>query len=304
MIEYMRSLLELSGNASRVRVVLVDDGSSDATWNVIQQLSIDYPEVVGVKLARNYGHQNALLAGLTQSAADVTISLDADLQDDLSAIEEMLQAYGNGADIVFGVRDDRSSDTFFKRQTALGYYRLMAAMGVDIVHNHADYRLMSHRAIQALLSYKEANLFLRGIVSSMGYNTAVVKYSRASRIAGETSYTLKKMLGLALTGIISFSSLPLRCIAILGVLSSLLALFMGVWVLGVVVVGAGIPGWASVALPISLFSSLQLLSLAIVGEYVGAIYREVKGRPRYFLDKTFEGVGLTETYSRQDEASV
>jgi glycosyltransferase involved in cell wall biosynthesis len=247
--------------------------------------------VVGLKLAKNYGHQNALLAGIGQSDAEVLITIDADLQDDLTAVAPMIERYREGADIVFGVREQRSTDALFKRSTAEAFYKIMNVLGVGLVHNHADYRLMSRKAVQALRQYEEANLFLRGLVSTMGFTTAVVRYTRAPRLGGETSYTLRRMIGLAVTGLLAFSTAPLRLIAVIGLISSIISLGVAVWVVGSLVFLREyvVPGWASILLPMSLFTSLQMLSAGIIGEYVGRIYLEVKRRPRYHVDQMIVG---------------
>lgn len=275
----------------RLRIILVDDGSRDRTWETICAQTRKHPEVTGVKLARNYGHQSALLAGMAQASADVTISIDADLQDDLTAMAEMIGRYREGADIVFGVREERSTDTLFKRMTAGAFYRFMTALGVELVHNHADYRLMSQKALQALRHYDEANLFLRGIVSTIGFETAVVSYARTPRIAGTTSYTLRKMISLALTGLLAFSTVPLRLIAIIGLISSIGSLGIAIWVMASAIFRRAyiVPGWASILLPISLLASLQLLSVGVIGEYIGRIYIEVKRRPRFLVDRIVAG---------------
>lgn len=290
-ITFLRDFCTAAGAPCRVRLILVDDGSRDTTWETIAALTQTHHEVTGVKLARNFGHQAALLAGLVQSVGDVVISIDADLQDDLTAMAQMIERYRDGAEIVFGVREQRQTDTFFKRATAKGFYRFMTAVGIELVHDHADYRLMSRKAIEALLQYNETNLFLRGLVSTMGFPTAVATYTRAPRVAGETSYTLRKMLSLALTGLFAFSSFPLRVIAILGLVASAISLGVAFWVIASVIFDHAyiVPGWASLLMPLSLFASLQLLSAGIIGEYVGRIYLEVKRRPRFLVDRIETG---------------
>ncbi|WP_294534563.1 glycosyltransferase [uncultured Rhodoblastus sp.] len=306
-IDLMRSLIARNGaNDCRLRLVLVDDGSRDRTWEVIKDQARQFPEVTGIKLARNFGHQNALLGGLSRANAEVVISLDADLQDDPKAMEAMIEKYRHGAEIVFGVREERATDTVFKRSTAVGFYRIMNALGINLVHNHADYRLMSRKALRVLLEYNEVNLFLRGVVASMGFKTAIVEYARSSRVAGSTSYNIAKMLGLALTGLLSFSSLPLRMIAVAGFFASLLSLFIALWVLFSALFERQyiVPGWASLLLPISLFGSLQLLSAGIIGEYIGRIYLEVKRRPRFILDDVVDGRRLDGSVAFRDEDVV
>jgi len=269
------------------KVLFVDDGSSDKTWKLIESLSASDEKFSGVKLSRNRGHQNALLAGLLEAKGDAIISIDADLQDDINAIEEMLDHFLKGCDIVYGIRKERTTDTVFKRLTAEGYYKLLHFFGVDVRYNHADFRLMSRRAIEALREYKEVNLFLRGIVPTIGFKTAEVFYARSDRFAGESKYPLKKMFALAFNGIISFSPAPLRYIALLGVLISLASLGMIFWVLWIkFVAGEAIPGWASSVIPIYFLGGIQLLSFGVVGEYIAKLYEEAKKRPRYIIEKS------------------
>jgi len=266
----------------------VDDGSRDRTWALIAEAAAAQPaRVRGLKLARNVGHQNALIAGLDAQVgrADATISLDADLQDDISLIDEMIQKFNDGTEIVFAVREGRDSDTAFKRSTAVGYYRVLRWLGVDIVHNHADYRLMSDRALRALSEFGEVNVFLRGLVVQLGFKTGIVKFDRLPRQHGETKYPLSKMLALAVNGITSFSVRPLRIVTTLGLI--MFALFIGaaVWVLAAWLAGATIEGWTSLMLVFLLISSFQTLALGVIGEYVGKTYFETKARPRYIVEK-------------------
>lgn len=266
-------------------LVFVDDGSRDSTWSLIEDAARCESRVQGLKLSRNRGHQNAVLAGLMTSMGDILITADADLQDDLEAIDQMVSAHLDGADIVYGVRKARATDTWFKRVTAESYYRLLAKFGVEIVFNHADYRLMSRRSVEALREYREVNLFLRGIIPQLGYKTAVVYYDRNERFAGESKYPLSKMLALAWQGITSFSTTPLRMITGLGFLISGGSIAFSVWALGVRLFSdQAIPGWASTVVPIYLIGGIQLLSLGVIGEYLGKIYTETKGRPRYFVE--------------------
>ncbi len=270
----------------RSAVYYVDDGSRDGTWTLIESLAKRYSFVRGIKLSRNRGHQNALVAGLFNAAGEVLISVDADLQDDLGAIEQMLDAHSAGADIVYGVRKSRSTDTFFKRFTAEGYYRILAAMGVEAVFNHADYRLMTRRAVEALREFGEVNLFLRGIVPQLGFPTAVVYYDRAERFAGESKYPLRKMLAFAIQGVTSFSAFPLRLITVLGIAISLVSLAITAWALGVRLFGSSaVPGWASTVVPIYFLGGIQLLCIGIIGEYLAKIYMETKRRPRYIIEQ-------------------
>lgn len=284
----VRGLIEKGRIAPESGVYYVDDGSRDATWKIIQDAAAREAGVHGIKLSRNRGHQNALLAGLEGAQGDAIISVDADLQDDLGVIEKMVDLYVGGAEIVYGVRESRTTDTIFKRITAEFYYRLLARMGVQIVFNHADYRLMSRRALQALERFGEVNLFLRGIIPQLGFTTATVTYARGERFAGESKYPLRKMLALAANGITSFSVVPLRLIAGLGLLiSSFSALMIG-WIVVGKLFNDVIPGWASSVVPIYLLGGVQLLSIGIIGEYIGKIYLETKRRPRFLIEERTE----------------
>ena len=271
-------------------VCFVDDGSRDRTWAIIEALAERYASIRGVKLSRNRGHQNALLAGLFSVTGDVAISIDADLQDDLSAIGSMIDANAEGHDIVFGVRKRRDADTFFKRLSAEGYYRLLHLMNVEVVFNHADYRLMSRRAIEALGEFSEVNLFLRGIIPQLGFKSTTVYYDRAERFAGESKYPLKKMLALAWQGVTSFSATPLRMITAVGIIVSLASFAVTLWALWVRLYSPeAVPGWASTVLPIYFLGGIQLLCIGIIGEYLSKIYIETKRRPRYLVEKTVAG---------------
>lgn len=266
-------------------IVLVDDGSRDRTWTLIEAAHAIDPRVRGIKLSRNHGHQNALLAGLMSVSGDVLVSLDADLQDDLGAIERMLEAHSRGADIVYGVRSKRDVDTPFKRISALGFYRLMRGLGVETVHNHADFRLMSRRAIEALRKFGEVNLFLRGIVPMLGFKTETVTYDRKARIAGETHYPLRRMLALAFDGVLAFSTMPLQLILLAGLTISMLAGGMALWALGVrMLTDSSVPGWASVVIPMYFLGGLQMLALGVMGGYLARIYAETKQRPRFIIE--------------------
>jgi glycosyltransferase involved in cell wall biosynthesis len=268
------------------QIVFVDDGSSDRTWAIITSLTQSSPVFRGLKLSRNRGHQNALMAGLLNSEGDATISVDADLQDDPSAIEAMLDAYSSGSDIVYGVRKLRDSDSLFKRFTAVTYYWLLARFGVEVVFNHADYRLMSRRSLAALAQYGESNLFLRGIVPQLGFPSSIVYYDRAERFAGVSKYPLGKMLTLAWQGITSFSTTPLRFITALGCLVSLGSLGFSIWALWVrLFTENAVPGWTSTVVPLYFLGGVQLLSIGILGEYVAKIYTESKRRPSFFVEK-------------------
>lgn len=268
------------------RIYYVDDGSTDSTWTLVETLCDESECVAGIKLSRNQGHQNALLAGLFTVEADALITVDADLQDDIDVIDKMVENYKEGADIVYGVRADRSADTLFKRATANTFYRMMSMLGVDTVSNHADYRLMSRRAIEALKEFHEVNLFLRGIVPLIGFKSAIVSYKRSERMSGKSKYTLRKMLSLALEGVTSFSVTPLRIITGFGLLVFVFSISMILYVLSIkMFTNTAVPGWASTVLPIYLLGGIQIFCIGIIGEYIGRIYREVKARPRYIIER-------------------
>ncbi|WP_062058860.1 glycosyltransferase family 2 protein [Cellvibrio sp. OA-2007] len=269
------------------KIYLVDDGSKDKTWKILAEEAANNSALVAIKLSRNKGHQNALYAGLCTTTEDITVSIDADLQDDPQNIEAMVDEYLKGNDVVYGVRSARHTDTFFKRFTAEGYYHLMKKMGVDLVFNHADFRLLSRRALESLKEYDESNLFLRGIVREVGYPSSVVEYERQAREAGESKYPLKKMLSFAWKGITAFSTAPLRMITVLGLLSGFASFSLIAWVLVVrLFTDNAAPGWASVLLPLLFIGSVQLLCLGIIGEYLSKIYEEVKRRPKFHISET------------------
>ena len=273
--------------SDKSRIMFVNDGSSDNTWPIIRQLHEQEPDLFsGVNLSRNRGHQNALLAGLLTAVnyADMIISMDADLQDDINAVDAMVDHYHEGYEVVYGVRSKRDTDTFFKRFTAEGFYKVMKALGVDIVFNHADYRLMSRRAVEGLAQFGEVNLFLRGIVPQIGYKWTTVTYERAERFAGESKYPLKKMLAFAADGITSFSVKPIRMVFSLGVVVFLVSLVMLLYALVSKLMGHTSAGWTSLMGSIWLIGGIQLLSLGIVGEYIGKIYKETKHRPRFIIE--------------------
>ena len=285
--EKMRQLQQEGKIGPGSRVMFVNDGSADETWPIIRRLHEEEPDLFsGVNLSRNRGHQNALLAGLLTAVndADMIISMDADLQDDVNAVDEMVDKYHEGYEVVYGVRSKRETDTFFKRVTAEGFYKVMRALGVDIVFNHADYRLMSRRAVEGLAQFSEVNLFLRGIVPQIGYRWTTVTYERAERFAGESKYPLKKMLAFAADGITSFSVKPIRLVFSAGVLVFLVSLLMFVYALVVKALGRSTNGWASLMASIWMLGGVQLLGLGIVGEYIGKIYNETKRRPRYIIE--------------------
>ncbi len=268
------------------KIYLVDDGSKDKTWEILAREAHLNPALVAVKLSRNKGHQNALYAGLCATTEDITVSIDADLQDDPNNIEAMVDEYLKGNDVVYGVRSARHTDTFFKRFTAEGYYHLMKKMGVDLVFNHADFRLLSRRALESLKEYDESNLFLRGIVREVGYPSSVVEYERQAREAGESKYPLKKMLSFAWKGITAFSTTPLRMITVLGLVSGFASFSLIAWVLAIrFFTDNATPGWASVLLPLLFIGSVQLLCLGVIGEYLSKIYEEVKRRPKFHISE-------------------
>ncbi len=268
------------------KIYFVNDGSRDRTWELIESLSKQYEAVHGFKLSRNRGHQNALLGGLFNAQGDALVSIDADLQDDVDAIEAMVDAYHNGHDIVYGVRKERKTDSVFKRTTAESFYKLMHLMGVDIVYNHADFRLMSRRAVEELKQYPEVNLFLRAMVPLIGYPATNIYYNRSERFAGESKYPLRKMLSFAWNGITSFSIVPLRLITMTGFVIFLASMLISLWVIGIkLFTNDAVPGWASTVLPIYFIGGIQVFSIGIVGEYIGKMYLETKRRPRFIIEK-------------------
>lgn len=275
--------------SEKSRILFVDDGSKDNTWKIIEKLSRENHIYKGIRQSRNRGHQNAVLAGLMEAKnkCDITISIDCDGQDDIRAMENMVQAYLEGSDVVYGVRSSRKSDTFFKRFTAESFYRILNIMGVEVVFNHADYRLVSARVLEAFAGFKEVNLFLRGLIPLVGFKSTSVYYERYERIAGESHYPLKKMLSLALDGITSLSIKPLRMITALGLLVSLISFVGVIWAVMVQMFGKSVTGWASTICMVCFMGGIQLISLGVIGEYIGKIYLEVKARPRYIIsDRT------------------
>lgn len=281
----MNSLIEDKLIDKNSKVVLVDDGSKDNTWEEITKIHETNKLYIGIKLSRNKGHQNALLAGLmyARDHADISISMDADLQDDVNVIDEMVDKYSHGCDIVYGVRNSRKKDSFFKKITAEGFYKFMKLMGVDIVFNHADCRLMSKKALEGLSEYKEVNLFLRGIVPQIGYKTDVAYYARNERVAGESKYPLKKMISFAMDGITSFSVKPLRLITGIGFIILVLSFIVLIYSLFMKIIGNTVSGWTFIVCSIWLIGGIQTLCLGVIGEYIGKIYNEVKARPRYIV---------------------
>ena len=293
LLEKMNNLIDSQLISADSRIVYVNDGSKDRTWEIISTFAKEYELVQGISLSRNKGHQNALLAGLytVNDYCDITISMDADLQDDINAIDEMVKKYHEGNEVVYGVRSSRKKDTFFKRTTAQGFYKMMKMLGVDIVYNHADFRLMSKRAVKELMNFKEYNVFLRGMVPLVGFKNDIVYYERNERIAGESKYPLKKMLSFALDGITSFSVKPIRMVMSLGVIIFTLSIVMLIYSLISHFLGNTVLGWSSLIVSIWAIGGLQLLAIGIVGEYIGKMYMETKARPKF----------IVETYLKDDE---
>ncbi|MCI8651985.1 MAG: glycosyltransferase family 2 protein [Oscillospiraceae bacterium] len=288
--EKMTTLISAGKVSEKSRILFVNDGSKDRTWELISQLHQSDPIFSGVDLTRNRGHQNALLAGLmtAKDRCDMAISMDADLQDDVDAVDRMVEEYRAGCDIVYGVRSSRKKDTFFKRFTAEGFYRVMNLLGAETVFNHADYRLMSKRALEGLAEFKEVNLFLRGIVPMIGYRTGTVEYERGERFAGESKYPLKKMLSFAMEGITSLSTKPLKMITGLGFFIFLVSIAMLIYSIVRWAMGETIIGWASVICSVWAIGGLILLSLGVIGEYIGKIYLETKARPRFLIREVLD----------------
>ncbi|MCR1839479.1 glycosyltransferase family 2 protein [Murimonas intestini] len=287
LLEIHQKLVNTNKITPQSKICMVNDGSKDKTWSIISKLHNENNIFSGINLSRNRGHQNALLAGLmtAKEYADAVISLDADLQDDINVIEKFVDCFNNGYDIVYGVRSSRKTDTFFKRFTAEGFYKVMKVLGVDVVFNHADYRLMSKRALEGLSEFKEVNLFLRGIVPQIGYPSTIVEYERHERFAGESKYPLKKMLSFAFDGITSFSVKPMKIIINIGIAVFFVSIIMLLYALISKILGFAVSGWTSLIGSIWMIGGIQLLSLGIVGEYVGKIYSESKQRPRYIIQE-------------------
>lgn len=283
----MQSLINSGKISHDSRIMYIDDGSKDNTWKIIESLHNEHELVIGLKMSRNRGHQNALYGGLmvAKKYADAVISIDADLQDDINAFDEMLEKYENGCDIVYGVRSKRKTDTFFKRFTAEGFYKILRFLGAEVVFNHADYRLMSKRALDEFENFGEVNLFLRGIVPMIGFKTDTVEYERLERLAGESKYPLKKMLALAWQGVTSLSIKPIRFITVLGALVFIVSILMLIYSLISHFTGQTTLGWTSLIVSIWALGGLQLLAIGIIGEYIGKIYLETKHRPRFIVEK-------------------
>ncbi len=274
------------------RILFVNDGSKDKTWDLIKELSQKDPHYKGIAQSRNRGHQNAVLAGLmtAKDVADITISIDCDGQDDINAMDEMVEAYMNGAEVVYGVRSKRDTDTFFKRFTAESFYHLLNWMGAEVVFNHADYRLISSKVLNAFADFKEVNIFLRGLIPLVGFNSTSVYYERHERIAGESHYPLKKMLALAFDGITSLSIKPIRMITAMGSIISVLGFIAIIWAIIMQITGHTVAGWASMVCITAFLGGIQLLSLGVIGEYIGKIYLETKARPRYIISETTDDI--------------
>lgn len=285
LLEKVNKMINNEQISDSSKILFVNDGSKDRTWEIIEELHNSNSIFSGVNLSRNRGHQNALLAGLmvAKEYADMAISLDADLQDDVDVIEKFVEEYYSGSDVVYGVRTTRKTDSFFKRTTALGFYKIMNKLGVNVVYNHADYRLMSKRSLEGLAEFKEVNLFLRGIVPLIGYKHSVVEYERHERFAGESKYPLKKMIAFAIDGITSFSIKPIRVISVLGFSIFFISVIALIYSLVVKFLGKTETGWTSLVISIWMLGGIQLLSLGVIGEYIGKIYNETKARPRYII---------------------
>lgn len=288
--EFLQEIEKLQKNdliSDDSRIMFVDDGSKDETWKIISELSQKNKTYCGIRQSRNRGHQNAVLAGLMEAKdkCDITISIDCDGQDDINAMDEMVKAYLDGCEIVYGVRSSRKTDTFFKRFTAESFYKFLNSMGAEVVFNHADYRLISSRALKEFANFKEVNLFLRGMVPLVGFKSTSVYYERHERIAGESHYPLKKMLALAFNGITSLSVKPLSMIMGFGVIVSLLSFIGVIWAIVTEIIGNTTPGWASTICAVCFMGGIQLICLGVIGEYIGKIYMEVKGRPRYIISE-------------------
>ena len=299
-LEKLKSLISEAVISDDSRIMFVNDGSRDSTWDIITELSEEEKYFTGISLSRNRGHQNALLAGLLEAEplCDITVSIDCDGQDDINAIDSMVREYFDGAEIVYGVRSSRETDTFFKRTSAQCFYKLMNRMGANVVYNHADYRLLSARVIKELANFKEVNIFLRGMIPLVGFKSTCVYYERHERLAGESHYPLKKMLALAIDGITSLSTKPIRIITTFGFVTAILSLIGIIWSVITFALGKTVAGWASLVTIIFFFSGIQLLSLGVIGEYIGKIYLETKARPRFIIEKRTGSADRTENNDR------
>jgi len=288
-IRVIQNLIKKQKISKDSKIVFIDDGSFDSSWNLIEKLIQKESYINGIKLSRNYGQQSAMLAGLFNIEADMYITVDVDLQEDINAIELMINEYLNNNDIVYGVREKREEDTFFKKFSAEIFYKLMLLLGINIISNHSEYRLMSKRAVESLKLFPEKNLFLKGIIPLLGYPTAKVYYSRKKRVAGDSKYPFKKLLSLAWEGITSFSVIPLKIITFIGFILFIVSLILGGWAFYMkLFTDTAVPGWASTVIPIYFIGGIQVLSLGIIGEYIGKIYKETKQRPYFLIDKIIE----------------
>lgn len=290
-LEKLNSLMKKEAISPKSRIMFINDGSKDKTWEIINELAKSDEHYIGICQSRNRGHQNAVLAGLMESKdmCDITISIDCDGQDDIDAMDKMVEEYQNGCEVVYGVRSKRKTDTFFKRTTAEGFYKIMNWMGAEVVFNHADYRLISSKVLQEFANFKEVNIFLRGMVPMVGFKSTSVYYERHERIAGESHYPLRKMLALAFDGITSLSIKPIRMITTMGTIFAALSFVGIIWAIIMSVIGSTVGGWASTICIICFMGSIQLISLGVIGEYIGKIYLETKGRPRYIIsERTYE----------------
>lgn len=288
LIEYLDKLIIDGTVSNKSKICYVNDGSRDNTWQLIEDLSLQNSKILGVKLSKNYGHQNALLAGLYEykDQFDAYITIDADLQDDINAIGEMVKKHEQGAAVVYGVRSDRTKDSFFKRYTAESFYKIMQNLGVPVVFNHADFRLIDNRVLTELEKFNEVNIFLRGIIPTIGFNSEKVFYKRNEREAGETKYPFKKMVLFAWNGITTFSTVPMRLVLYFGIINFLIAIGIGLYVLLSHYLDFTVSGWTSIVLPMAFFSGSNMIAIGLIGEYIGKIYEEVKARPRYIIEKT------------------
>lgn len=304
-LKKMKDLIARDKIHADSKILFVDDGSHDNTWNTICELADTDPHYIGIAQSRNRGHQNAVLAGLMEAKdhCEITISIDCDGQDDINAMDAMVDAYLDGCEIVYGVRSRRDTDTFFKRFTAEGFYRLINRMGAEVVFNHADYRLVSSRVLQEFADFKEVNIFLRGMIPLVGFKSTSVYYERSERIAGESHYSLKKMLSLAFDGITSLSIKPIRMITVLGILIAILSFIGVVWAVIGALMGNTVAGWASTVCIVCFMGGIQLLCLGVIGEYIGKIYLETKARPRYIISERTYSVDTNEPSIKRSENS-
>ena len=289
-LDKVQKLIQVGKIDEKSRIMFVDDGSKDRTWQIIRELAKKDEHFIGIRQSRNRGHQNAVLAGLMEAKdqCDITISIDCDGQDDIDAMDQMIKEYYGGCEIVYGVRSSRETDTVFKRWSAQGFYKLLNAMGAEVVYNHADYRLVSSRVLQEFANYKEVNLFLRGMFPLVGFKSTSVYYERHERIAGESHYSLRKMLALAFDGITSLSVKPIRMIMGLGIIIAMMSFVGVIWSIVMALLGRTVAGWASMVCIVAFIGGVQLICTGVIGEYIGKIYMEVKHRPRYIINERTE----------------